>query len=65
MRTISAIQLACTLRRVLARVVVDLRPSMVKVDGLWVHQSKAAPEPNWERMLDDVCGQRIGSVLKA
>jgi AbrB family looped-hinge helix DNA binding protein len=30
------------------------RPSMVEVDGLWVHQGKAEPGANWERIIDDV-----------
>ena len=44
---------------------VDQRPSMVKVDGLWVHQGKPAPEANWEGILEDVRQERIESVLKA
>jgi AbrB family looped-hinge helix DNA binding protein len=41
------------------------RPSMVKVDGLWVHQGRAEPGANWERILEDVREERIASVLKA
>jgi AbrB family looped-hinge helix DNA binding protein len=44
---------------------VEQRPSMVKVDGLWVHQGTAEPGANWERILDDVREERIESVLKA
>jgi len=44
---------------------VEQRPSMIKVDGLWVHQGSAEPRANWERILDDVREERIGSVLKA
>ena len=44
---------------------VEQRPSMVKVDGLWVHQGSAEPGANWERMLEDVREERIESVLKA
>jgi len=44
---------------------VEQPPSMVKVDGLWVHQGKAEPGANWERILDDVRQERIESVLKA
>ena len=44
---------------------VQQRPSMVKVDGLWVHQSRAEPGTNWERILEDVREARIESVLKA
>jgi AbrB family looped-hinge helix DNA binding protein len=43
---------------------VEPRPSMVKVDGLWVHQGNAEPGTNWERILDDVREERIESVLK-
>jgi AbrB family looped-hinge helix DNA binding protein len=44
---------------------VEQRPSMVKVDGLWVHQGSAVPGANWERILEDVREERIESVLKA
>jgi AbrB family looped-hinge helix DNA binding protein len=44
---------------------VEQRPSMVKVDGLWVHQGSAEPGANWERNLEDVREERIESVLKA
>ena len=44
---------------------VEQRPSMVKVDGLWVHQGSAEPGANWERILEDVREKRIESVLKA
>jgi AbrB family looped-hinge helix DNA binding protein len=44
---------------------VEQRPSMVKVDGLWVHQGSAEPGANWERILEDVRQERIESVLKA
>lgn len=43
---------------------VQERPSMVKVDGLWVHQGRAELGANWERLLDDVREERIESVLK-
>ena len=43
---------------------VELRPSMVKVDGLWVHQGIAEPGANWEHILEDVREERIKSVLK-
>ena len=43
---------------------VDQRPSMVKVDGLWVHQGSAEPGANWERILEDVREERIDSVLQ-
>jgi hypothetical protein len=38
---------------------------MVKVDGLWVHQGRAEPGANWERILEDVREGRLQSVLKA
>ena len=44
---------------------VQQRPSMVKVDGLWVHQGSPKPGANWERILEDVREERIDSVLKA
>ena len=44
---------------------VEQRPSMVKVDGLWVHQGSAEPGANWERVLEDVREERMESVLKA
>jgi len=44
---------------------VEQRPSMIKVDGLWVHQGRAEQGANWERILADVREERIESVLKA
>jgi AbrB family looped-hinge helix DNA binding protein len=44
---------------------VEQRPSMVKVDGLWVHQGSPEPGANWEGMLEDVREERIESALKA
>jgi AbrB family looped-hinge helix DNA binding protein len=44
---------------------VEQRPSMVKVDGLWVHQGSPEPGANWECILEDVREERIESVLKA
>ena len=44
---------------------VEHRPSMLKVDGLWVHQGSAEPGANWERVLEDVREERMESVLKA
>jgi AbrB family looped-hinge helix DNA binding protein len=43
---------------------VEQRPSMIKVDGLWVHQGSAEPGANWERILENVRAERITSVLK-
>jgi len=44
--------------------VVDQRPSMIKIDGLWVHQGVAQPGANWDRVVQDLREERIGSVLK-
>jgi hypothetical protein len=43
---------------------VEQRPSMVKVDGLWVHQGIAEPGASWERIPEDVREERTESVLK-
>jgi bifunctional DNA-binding transcriptional regulator/antitoxin component of YhaV-PrlF toxin-antitoxin module len=40
------------------------RPSMVRVDGLWIHQGTADPNANWERVLEDVREERTYDVLK-
>lgn len=44
---------------------IERRPSMAKVDGLWVHQGTAEPGGIWERILEDVREERIESILKA
>jgi len=44
---------------------IEQRPSMVKADGLWVHQGSAEPGADWERILEGVREERIESVLKA
>jgi len=41
------------------------RPSMVKIDGLWVHQGSADPGTNWDQIISDVRDERIDTVLKA
>ena len=43
---------------------LDQRPSMTRVDGLWVHCGTAEAGTNWEGALDDVREERIQSVLK-
>ena len=43
---------------------IEQRPSMAKVDGLWVHRGDAKPGANWDRILEDVREERIESVLK-
>jgi hypothetical protein len=40
------------------------QPSMIQVDGLWIHQGAAEPGANWERVLNDVREERIQTVLK-
>jgi bifunctional DNA-binding transcriptional regulator/antitoxin component of YhaV-PrlF toxin-antitoxin module len=40
------------------------QPSMIQVDGLWVHQGAADPVANSERVLDDIREERIQTVLK-
>jgi bifunctional DNA-binding transcriptional regulator/antitoxin component of YhaV-PrlF toxin-antitoxin module len=44
---------------------VGQRPSMVQVDGLWVHRGTAEAGANWDRLLDEVREERIQSVLRA
>ena len=44
---------------------VEERPSMVKVDGLWVHRGVPEPDANWDRVVDEVRDERISSILKA
>jgi AbrB family looped-hinge helix DNA binding protein len=44
---------------------LEQSPSMVKIDGLWVHQGAAEPGANWDRVIDDLREERIESVLKA
>jgi bifunctional DNA-binding transcriptional regulator/antitoxin component of YhaV-PrlF toxin-antitoxin module len=43
----------------------EQQPSMIQVDGLWVHQGTVEHGANWGRVLDDVREERIESVLKA
>jgi len=43
---------------------IEQRPTMVKVDGLWVHQGLAEPKANWEGVLEDVREERVFSTLK-
>src|SRR5580698_5174321 len=40
-------------------------PSMVKIDGLWVHQGRAEPGANWEHILEDMREERIGADWSA
>lgn len=41
------------------------RPSMIKVDGLWVHQGSPEAGANWSRILDEVREERSDCLLKA
>ena len=40
------------------------RASMVRVDGLWVHQGSAEPGANWDRIPDRVRDERTDSILE-
>jgi AbrB family looped-hinge helix DNA binding protein len=40
------------------------KPSLVKVDGVWVHQGTAEPGANWERLVKDAREERIEDLLK-
>lgn len=40
------------------------QPSMVKVDGLWVHQGTSEPGANWDRLLDNIREERTQDTLK-
>jgi AbrB family looped-hinge helix DNA binding protein len=37
---------------------VGQRPSMIGVDGIWVHQGVAEPGANWDRVLEDIRDER-------
>jgi hypothetical protein len=39
-------------------------PSQIKVDGLWVHRGVPGPGANWDLAVEDVCDERIRSILK-
>jgi AbrB family looped-hinge helix DNA binding protein len=39
------------------------RPSMTKIDGLWVHLGVPQSGANWERILEEVREERTKSVL--
>jgi hypothetical protein len=47
-----------------AKTVKTKQPSMIQVDGLWVHQGTAEPVANSERVLDDIREERIQAVIK-
>jgi len=44
---------------------IEQRPSMMKVDGLWLHQSVVLPGADWNRVLEQVREERIASIVKA
>ena len=43
---------------------VEQRPSMVKVDGLWVHQGVAPKGYDWDRAVADAREERIRDLTK-
>ncbi len=44
--------------------VVEERPALVKVDGLWVHRGVAQPGANWDRIVQELREERIEFVVK-
>jgi AbrB family looped-hinge helix DNA binding protein len=44
---------------------VEPGPSLIKVDGLWVHQGAPQNGANWDRVLREVREERIDSFFKA
>lgn len=44
---------------------VGQRPSMVKVDGLWLHQGIAEPGARWDQIITDVREERLENTLKS
>jgi AbrB family looped-hinge helix DNA binding protein len=44
---------------------VDQRPSMIKIDGLWVHQGAAETGANWETAVEETREERLQSLLRA
>ena len=42
---------------------VSQRPSMIQVDGLWVHTGTAEPGAKWEHVLNQVREERIEDLL--
>jgi len=43
---------------------LNQRPSMVKIDGLWVHQGAPLPGAIWEGTVEEMRESRIQSVLR-
>jgi AbrB family looped-hinge helix DNA binding protein len=44
---------------------VEQRPTMIKIDGLWVHRGAAQAGANWDRLIQEVREERIASVSRA
>lgn len=40
------------------------KPSMILVDGLWIHQGAAEPGADWEHVLDEIREERTQAVIK-
>jgi len=38
------------------------RPALVRIDGLWVHRGIAQPGANWNRVIQEVREERIESI---
>ena len=43
---------------------VAQQPSMLRVDGLWVHQGAADPGAAWDHLVDDVRDERLDALSK-
>lgn len=43
---------------------VEQPPTMIKVNGLWVHCGTPEPGANWDRVVQDARDERIESCLK-
>ena len=39
------------------------QPSLIKVDGLWIHQGTPQNGAQWDRVIDDVRDERAQSTL--
>jgi len=44
---------------------VRQQPTMMLVDGFWIHQGIAPQHADWDRVLDDVREERIRTILEA
>jgi hypothetical protein len=44
---------------------VDQQPSLIEIDGAWLHHGIAEPGANWERAVEDVQEERMQSLLNA